>query len=911
MNQTSVRVTIGDSSRSSIQVRAESLFRQRLGNIRKRTDRLFAWLLTLQWLAAIVVAVWVTPQTWVGRTSSLHIHVWAAMLLGAAIISLPVGLALRRPGKLLTRHAIAVSQMLMGALLIHLTGGRIETHFHVFGSLAFLAFYRDWPVLITASAVVAVDHFARGLIYPESVYGVASGASWRWVEHAWWVLFEDWFLIQACQRGVAEMRTITEREAGLEYTKNRVEDIVARRTAELRKNAEQLRQAQAYTRLIIETANDAFISMDPQGKVIDWNTQAEAIFGWRPREALGKVLSELIIPLELRETHNMGLERYLSTGKSNILSKRIEVTAMHRDGRRFPVELTVWPIGEAPSIRFNAFVHDITERKQTEESLRQAKEAAETASRTKSEFLANVSHEIRTPMNGIIGMTRLALDTELSPVQRDYLDMAHRSAESLLGVINDILDFSKIEAGKLTLDYVAFSLNDCVGDLMKDLSLRAHFKSLELIHEVADDVPDALAGDPLRLRQVLMNLLGNAIKFTEQGEVALSVQLVDRTETDVRLQFSVRDTGIGIAADKQKSIFNAFEQADNTTTRRYGGTGLGLSISAKLVEMMGGKTYVKSADGKGSTFFFDARFELAREPVARKGIKALPEFHGLRVLVVDDNETNRRILRDTMLHWRMKPYAVDSGPAALDALRDAGVRREPYALVILDAMMPEMDGFMVAEAMRRNPDYDGVTIMMLSSADRSEDIARCRSLGVQLYLTKPITSSELFDAIANALHLHPAADAKVPARTRESSGDSSPMPKQYCILLAEDNAINQRVAQQTLKKMGHEIITAGNGKQALELLAGREFDLILMDVQMPEMDGFEATQAIRAQERQTGAHIPIIAMTAHAMKGDRERCLEAGMDGYVSKPIHSEDVAREMDRVLAGSAAQQLAHSGR
>jgi CheY-like chemotaxis protein len=322
--------------------------------------------------------------------------------------------------------------------------------------------------------------------------------------------------------------------------------------------------------------------------------------------------------------------------------------------------------------------------------------------------------------------------------------------------------------------------------------------------------------------------------------------------------------------------------------------------------MMGGQTSVQSTVGKGSTFFFDARFELAREPVARKGIKALPEFHGLRVLVVDDNETNRRILRDTLLHWRMKPYAVDCGPAALDALRDAGSRREPYALVILDAMMPEMDGFMVAEAMRRSRDNDGVTIMMLSSADRTEDVARCRSLGVQLYLTKPITSSELFDAIANALHLNPAADVKPGAKTAAPVSVSDPAHQGRRILLAEDNIINQRVAQQTLKKMGHEVVTVANGRQALELLAGQSFDLVLMDVQMPEMDGFEATQAIRTEELKTGRHIPIIAMTAHAMKGDRERCLEAGMDGYVSKPIHSEDIAREMERVLADRAAAEL-----
>jgi PAS domain S-box-containing protein len=899
MRKTSAPLTVS-SSVLGIRQRADAIFRHRLDKIRRRTDGLFAWLLVSQWLAAIGVALWISPQTWIGQTSALHIHVWAALILGGLTVSFPTYLAFHHAGKAITRHAIAVAQMLMGALLIHLTGGRIETHFHVFGSLAFLAFYRDWTVLLSASAVVAVDHFARGLFFPESVYGVSVGVTWRWVEHAFWVLFEDWFLIQACHRGIAEMRDIAEREAGLEYTKNRVEKMVLRRTSELSEQAERLRETQEYLRQILETANDAFISIDTHNKIVDWNKAAEATFGWTRAEALGSSLVESIIPSEMRDSHRAGFERHLRTGTSSILGKRIEVPAMHRSGRRFPVELTVWPVGQGPSLRFNAFIHDITERKQAEESLRHAKEAAETASRTKSEFLANVSHEIRTPMNGIIGMTRLALDTELNAVQREYLDMANRSAESLLGIINDILDFSKIEAGKLSLDSVAFSLNDCINDVMKDISLRAHFKGLELIRNVALDIPDALVGDPLRLRQVLMNLFGNAIKFTEKGEVELAVRLLDCNDHDVRLQFAVRDTGIGIAPEKQKTIFNAFEQADSTTTRRYGGTGLGLSISAKLVELMGGQTSVKSSEGVGSTFYFDARFNLATEPVARKNVRALPEFQGLRVLVVDDNETNRRILRDTLLNWRMKPYAVDSGPEALNAMRDSGLRNEPYALVILDAMMPEMDGFMVAEALRRNPDYDGVTIMMLSSADRAEDIARCRSLGVELYVTKPITSSELFDAIVNALHVNTLKEGKAEAsKTTETPVACPPCAKGLNILLAEDNIINQRVAQQLLKKLGHEVTMTANGKEALAKLAEHAYDLVLMDVQMPEMDGFEATQAIRERETTTGNHLPIVAMTAHAMKGDRERCLAAGMDGYVSKPIHTEELEREINRVLS------------
>jgi signal transduction histidine kinase/DNA-binding response OmpR family regulator len=543
-------------------------------------------------------------------------------------------------------------------------------------------------------------------------------------------------------------------------------------------------------------------------------------------------------------------------------------------------------------------------RKRTEEALVRSELQAQAANRAKSEFLAHMSHEIRTPMNGVLGMTRLALSTELTPRQREYLDMAHRSAESLLDILNDILDFSKIEAGKLTLDAIPFSVQEWVENVVKDMAIRAHAKNLELTCEVGADVPDALVGDPGRLRQVLLNLVSNAIKFTDKGEVDLTVQRLSRTNGEVELQFSVRDTGIGIPPDVLGWIFEPFEQADTCITRTHGGTGLGLTISARLVSMMGGSLKVESALGVGSTFQFRARFSLSDQPLQRRGTQSLPELRGLRVLVVDDNATNRRILHDMLTHWDMRPYCVASGPEALRAMHEAAVEGTPFPLVLLDAMMPEMDGFAVAEELRRNRVYDGVTIMMLSSADEQADIVRCRSIGIQSYLTKPALSSVLFNAIVGVREkFHGAISSGAPAgphlparQLLQPSGDITPevaMPAttgRLRILLAEDNLINQKVTVGMLEVGGHQIDVVNNGKEAIAALEKQRYDVILMDVQMPEMDGFQTTAAIREGETGTGRHTPIIALTARALKGDQERCLAAGMDGYVSKPVQPEEL---------------------
>jgi PAS domain S-box-containing protein len=972
--------------------RVRELVAEELGTLHRRTDRLFARLLVVEWAAAVALAIWATPTTWAGASASVHPNLWAALALGFGIVAAPAGLVLTRPGRPVTRHTVAAAQMMMSALLIHLTGGRIETHFHIFGSLAFLAFYRDWRVLITAAAVTAGDHFFRGLVAPESVYGTTAGAAWRWVEHAGWVVFEILFLVYACWQGVKDTRLTAQRQAAVEQAHATVEERVAERTRELWQSQELFQSA-------FDEAAIGMALLTPDGQYTRVNRPLCDMTGYEPAELLARRFAEVTHPddragdaplvarllageartyqrekryvrkdgtvvwvrvnvslvrtadgrphhmvseildvtdqkvaeLALRdgaarlravvehaaegivtfdaagaiESANPAAERLFGYAAAELVGRNVsllmpapgagrEVAGVRKDGSRFPISRSLSEARLAHGVLHTCIVRDVTADHQAAAELAGAKEAAESASRIKSEFLANMSHEIRTPMNGILGMTDLILETDLSREQRESLGLVKSSAEALLGVINDILDFSKIEAGKLDLDPAPLFLRDVIADTLRTLAFAAHEKGLELACDLDRDVPDLVVGDPVRIRQVLVNLIGNAVKFTARGEVVVRGQLTEAGPAGFRVRLSVSDTGIGIPADKLAAVFDPFTQADGSTTRKYGGSGLGLTICARLVQLMGGRIWVESEVGRGSTFHFELGLARARASAERTIAQPL-DLRDVPVLVVDDNATNRRVLSETLRGWGARPSGAESGPVALAELRATAGTPHAFRIVLLDAMMPGMDGFAVAAEVIRDPALAGTAVLMLTSADRTGDAARCRELGLAAYLVKPVKASDL--GVAIALAVQPRTPPRSGDGRRPDVAAETPPPagRALRILVAEDNAVNQRVVLRLLQKYGHQVRMANHGGEALAELDRGGFDLVLMDVQMPVVDGFSATRAIREREAGTGRRQPVVAMTAHAMKGDRERCLAGGMDDYVSKPIQRHELLRVLE----------------
>jgi two-component system, sensor histidine kinase and response regulator len=676
---------------------------------------------------------------------------------------------------------------------------------------------------------------------------------------------------------------------------------IGRNITERKQAVEALEKEQQFVKGLLDSVQAGIVACDAEGVLTLFNRAAREFHG----------LPEQPIRDDQWAQH---YDLYLPDGRTPLKKEDVPLFRALQGEPVYDVEMMIIPKNGRPRTllangqtilspegkKLGAVVamHDITERKRVEEEVRKAKEAAESANRAKSEFVANMSHEIRTPMNGILGMTELALDTELTPEQRDYLGMVKTSADSLLTVINDILDFSKIEAGRLDLESIEFSLRGSLEPSMKALALRAHQKGLELNWRVHSDVPDVVLGDPGRLRQILVNLVGNAVKFTEQGEVTVQVDRDSEAEGRAQLHFSVRDTGIGVPPEKQAAIFEPFTQADGSTARRHGGTGLGLTISRRLVDMMGGHIWVESTPALGSTFHFTTCLGVGkqREQIIPAHSASLV---GVPVLVVDDNNTNRRILEEMLRGWRMKPTLAENARMALSCLEEAQEHGRFFSLVLTDVNMPEMDGFALVEQIRENPRMAAASIIMLTSAGQRGDAARCRQLEVAAYLTKPVGQSELFDAILRVLGSRASETQQSALVTRHSLREGRTGPR---VLLAEDNAVNQTLAVRLLEKRGCSVEVAGNGREAVAAFEKQSFDLVLMDVQMPEMDGFEATAAIRERERTTGTHTPIVAMTAHVMKGDREQCLAAGMDGYIPKPVRPQELFDVLNKLTLPEA---------
>jgi PAS domain S-box-containing protein len=702
---------------------------------------------------------------------------------------------------------------------------------------------------------------------------------------------------------------IQNRDTDLRHAHEDLERRVDERTAELEQEVadrqraqEALHESEGRIRLLLDSTAEAIFGIDREGQCTFCNPATIRLLGQESVPALlGKPMHELMHHSFPDGTHYPIEECKIAQSLRSFEGIHSDEEVFWRaDGTSFPAEYWAYPIRrEGEAVGAVVTFLDITERKRAQAALLEAKEAAEAASRAKSEFLANMSHEIRTPMNGIIGMTELALDTTLTPEQRDYLNLVKSSADSLLHVINDILDFSKIEAGKLELEKTQFEIRDLFRDTLKALAQRTDERRLEMCARVSPKVPRMMIGDPTRLRQLVVNLVGNAIKFTEGGTIVLDTELEAITGDEVRLHISVSDTGIGIPPEKRHIIFESFAQADGSTTRRFGGTGLGLTISRQLVELMGGRIWVESEVGKGSTFHFTCNFQRGKAPKSDQEQIAGKTLAGLNVLVADNNPVNLKIFAEMLSNWGMNPTLAESGAAALDLLEAARNAGHAFPIVILDALMPNVNGFQVLQQIQSNRELAGEVILLLSGNPHLADTARAAECGAKECLTKPVGQSELLDAILSALGVIAVEERLIKA--------SVPIPQKtrgrpLNILLAEDNPVNQKLAIRLLEKAGHRVTLAGTGREALAALENSGsigFDVALMDIQMPEMDGMEASAEIRNREKKSGKRLPILAMTANAMRGDRERYLAGGMDGYISKPIHPDGLFAEIERCLA------------
>ncbi|MDX3451804.1 response regulator [Streptomyces sp. ME02-8801-2C] len=667
-----------------------------------------------------------------------------------------------------------------------------------------------------------------------------------------------------------------------------------------RRREEALRLLQDQARSVIETARDAFVSIDEDGLVIDWNLSAERLFGFSHRETIGRPLTETIIPERYHAAHLAGLQRVLAGGEAHVLGRQIEFTALHHDGHEIPVEVAVWRLKSAKARCFNAFIRDISERKQTEAALAEARDHAIAASRAKSQFVASMSHEIRTPINGVIGLSDLLLGTELDAEQSRYTEGVRAAGTALLSLIDGILDFSKLEAGKLELQEVAFSPQVLMEEVVSLVAQTAQAEGLELLCDCRPDLPALVLGDAGRLRQILLNLTSNAVKFTPSGEVLLRARPAPSrppAEQAPWLRFEVADTGIGIAAADQERMFDAFSQADASTTRRFGGTGMGLAICRRLIEAMGGSLDVTSRPGQGSTFFFSVPVRAPDTPEQPPAPPHPDILRGLRALVVDDNDTNRLILDTQLRRWHIQPTMVADGPQALVALHEAEAAGRPFALALLDMYMPDMDGLELARRITTDQNFARVRLLLLTSGT-PPPIAELQAAGIARSLLKPVHQSQLLDSLVEL------TTRTWPVATAAPVPTTYPTAHRGHLLLVDDNEINQMVAQGMLTRLGYSADTAADGIQALRMIEEHSYQAVLMDCRMPRMDGYSATRELRRRERDNGGHLPVIAMTARALAEDRELCLAAGMDDYVCEPVTADELEQALNHWVHPTPAQ-------